>query len=289
MSYLSIKNLYAYQEILLFKECYALEKIDGTSAHISWDGHQMHFFSGGASNELFRKLFNEENLKETFLKNGLGVGRKVVVYGEAYGGKIQGMSATYGKDLKFVAFDVRIDDMWLSVDKADAFVQEIGLEFVYYERVSTDLVALDAQRDADSTQAVRNGIGTGKMREGVILRPLIELTKNNGERIICKHKRDEFRETATPRKVVDPAQLQVLADAENIADEWCTHQRLLHVLNKIPDHCMEKMGDIIKAMVEDVVREGAAEIVDSKDARKAIGKRAVTLYKDYCRSQLTNT
>ena len=65
-----------------------------------------------------------------------------------------------------------------------------------------------------SVQSVRNGVTTpedfilaGRERnaKGVVLRPLIEVTLNNGDRIICKHKCEEFRETATPRPVVDPA------------------------------------------------------------------------------------
>ena len=47
MGYLHIPNLYKAQEILMFKRCYALEKIHGTSAHIAWDGNHIRFFSGG--------------------------------------------------------------------------------------------------------------------------------------------------------------------------------------------------------------------------------------------------
>ncbi len=36
MGYMHIDNLYKNQEILMLKECYAMEKIHGSSAHISW-------------------------------------------------------------------------------------------------------------------------------------------------------------------------------------------------------------------------------------------------------------
>ena len=36
MGYRHIDNLYKDQRILLFRECFALEKIHGTSAHVSW-------------------------------------------------------------------------------------------------------------------------------------------------------------------------------------------------------------------------------------------------------------
>lgn len=42
MSYMHIDNLYKSQTLLMFRECYALEKIHGTSAHVMWkDGHRL--------------------------------------------------------------------------------------------------------------------------------------------------------------------------------------------------------------------------------------------------------
>jgi hypothetical protein len=296
MGYLHINNLYKDQTILLFKECYALEKIHGTSAHVRYippvggEKGRLVFFSGGESHDKFVKVFGDEwTLLEKFFASSLPTDRETTLFGEAYGGKQQGMSATYGSELKFVVFDVKVGDSWLEVPKAEAVANALGLEFIHYTRIPTTLEALDAARDADSVQAVRNGVGAGKKMEGVVLRPIIEVTLNNGSRVIAKHKRDEFKETSTPRKVVDPALLQVLTDAEAIATEWVTPMRLTHVLDKIPGHCMEKMQEIIAAMNEDVFREGAGEIVDTKEVRKAISKRAAVLYKDSLKAALTQS
>jgi hypothetical protein len=40
-------------------------------------------------------------------------------------------------------------------------------------------------------------------------------------------------------------------------------------------------GEIIKYMIEDVTREAAGEIMDSKDTRKAIGAKAAQLFKQF--------
>lgn len=285
MGYLHINNLYKDTDILLFKECYALEKIHGSSAHINFKNTKLTFFAGGESHERFLGLFNQEFLSSEFTKIGQD---DVTVYGEVYGGKCQGMSETYGKELKFVAFDVKIGDSWLSVPQAHEFVSFLGLEFVDYVKIPTTLEAIDKERDKDSVQAVRNGCGTGKIREGVILRGIIELTKNNGARIIAKHKRDEFRETKTPRPVVDPAKLQVLENAELIAQEWVVGERLNHVLSKIPNVGIENTGEVIKAMIDDVKREGEKEIVWSKDVEKAIGKATALLFKNKLKESLKN-
>ena len=287
MGYLHIDNLYMNQTILLLRECYALEKIHGTSAHVAWDSGKVRFFSGGAKHESFLPLFDEAELVKRFIELGHD---KVIVFGEAYGGKVQAMKETYGNKLIFVAFDVRINNTWLDVPNANDVVTKLGLEFVHWDRIPANIESIDAARDLPSIQAMRNlgDTGFGKKSEGVVLRPIWELFDNRGNRIIAKHKRDDFRETRTPREV-NPDKLKVLEDANAIALEWATDSRLRHVLDKFPaDVSMNHMSDIIKAMIGDIIREGRQEIIDSKEARKAIGKATVALFKTYLREKPEN-
>jgi hypothetical protein len=275
MSYQHIENLYRNQHILLFRECWALEKIHGTTATVRWSDGRIHLNPGGSDREEFVKNFDLQDLQERFEKLGHPT---VTVTGEAYGGKEQGQGWRYGDRLRFVAFEVQIGP-YLAVPQAHDVARKLGQEFVFYERVSTDLDALDAARDAPSEQARRNGVVGDKPREGVVLRPIIEVRMNNGDRIICKHKRDDERETASPRPVVDPSQMTVLTDAQSIADEWVTPRRLEHVLAKLGPVDITSMRSIVDAMVEDITREGEGEIVDSRDARSAIGRKTVALFK----------
>lgn len=279
MAYMHISNLYKEQTILLFKEVYALEKIHGTSSHIGWrfQNKQIHFFAGGESHEKFLALFDQTFLKAKFEEMFPDV--DVTIYGEAYGGKQQGMSHTYGKELKFIGFDVQVGELWLNVPNAEDVCKKFNIEFVHYDKIEVNLDNLNAYRDAPSVQAVRNGCGDDKKREGIVLRPLIEMRLNNGERVICKYKPDEQMENKTKREV-SPEQLKVLEDAKAIAEEWVVELRLVHVLQKFPnDVNMESVGNIIKAMIEDVYREGKNEIIESKAVEKAIGKKTVELFK----------
>ena len=262
-----------------------MEKIHGTSCNIKYrkDLQELRFFSGGAKHDTFVALFDEPVLREAF--EALG-SEEVQVFGEGYGGKINGMRDTYGGSLRFVAFEVLMGHWWLSVQQAEEVVKSLGLEFVDYVKIRTTLKAIDEQRDRPSVQAVRNGMGDDKPREGIVLRTVIELHKNNGERIIAKHKREDFSERKTKQKVVSPERLKVLADAQEIADEWTTPMRLTHILDKFPNAGMEQTGQIIKAMVEDVTREAKGEIVETKEARKAIGKIAALLFKARLKEQL---
>lgn len=277
MSYQHIDNLYKNQEILLFKECYAMEKIHGTSAHISYNNGEVRFFAGGGNYDDFVALFDKEDLKRRF--NEIIIGNEtVIIYGESYGGKQQRMSAVYGKENKFIAFEVKIGDVWLNVPKAENIVLGLGLEFVHYKRISTNMSEIDMERDAPSIQAKRNDMGEHP-REGIVLRPIEEVTLNNGKRVIAKHKTDAYSEIKTPRNV-SPEKLKVIEEAKAIADEWVTPMRLEHILsgNGI-ELDMGNIGKVIPIMIEDIIREAEGEIVDLVNARKEIGRQTALLIK----------
>ena len=270
---------------MLFKECYAMEKIHGTSAHIGWksENKQINYFTG-ENHKLFVSLFDEEFLIQKFEE--VFPDQDVVIFGEHYAGKCQGMSKTYGKESKFIGFDVKVGHVWLNVPNAEDVCKQFNVEFVDYVKVETSLEALNAERDKPSVQAELNGCGDDKEREGIVLRPLVELRTNNGERVIAKYKPDKQMETKSKREV-SPEQLKVLSDAKEVAEEWVTNLRLEHVLQRFPqDVNMEAMGDIIKAMISDVYREGRDEIMESKAVEKAIGKTTVKLFKAKLQNKL---
>src|SRR6185436_4228630 len=142
-----------------------------------------------------------------------------------------------------------------------------------------------ALRDKPSEVAMRHGMGNDKQREGIVLRPLEEMMTNNNHRVIVKHKIDKFGERNTPQSVhnIDPNKLVVLAEATAIANEWVTEERLSHVVSHLTidgvEPGIEKTGAVIKEMVADVYREAAGEIVESKEATAAIGKKAAQMFK----------
>lgn len=289
MGYRHITNLYRPEAgviLKLLRQVYALEKVHGTSAGIEYEMTEagtddIRFHPGGESHAKFVALFDREKLIAAFRAMGH---KKVHVYGEAYGGKCMKMGETYGKELRFIGFEVEIGDTWLNVPNAhDVVENKLGLEFVPYELVDCTLEALDRERDRPSVVAERRGMGTDKKREGIVIRPLVELWLANGERMMAKHKGADFQERGNqPAPDVDPAKLAVLEAATKIADEWVNDVRLDHVLDKLPEEArldIRSTPIIIKAMVEDVYREAKGEIVESKDAEQAIRKRASQMFK----------
>lgn len=288
MGYMKIPNLYSDLRVLTFKRVYALEKIHGTSAHLRWalpknplvtGGEStptpvLSFFAGGSNHEQFLSLFNQTDLAERFTALGH---EPVTVYGEAFGGKLQGMSHTYGKSLRFVVFDVMVGDVWVTVPNAADIAAKLGLDFVSYVEVDATVEALDIERDRPSEMARRLGIEGDMPREGIVIRPLEEMVSSNGKRVIAKHKSDRFSEIKTPRVVGDPLELK---EAEDAVLDWVTEMRLSHVLDKIGNPTeMSKIPEVVRAMVEDIFLEGIDEVVDNKITRKLMGKAIVTLYK----------
>ena len=298
-----IVNLYRpeAQTILLFKECYSSEKLHGTSSNLKYTNNtqttsDISLFSGGCNPVTFDKLFDKAKLLDLFKTLGHN---KITIYGEAYGGKEQGMAYLYGKETKFAAFDVEIEmpeySYFLSVPEAEAIAKILGLDFVPYKKIPCTLEAIDAERDADSVQAVKNGVdlsalpklsdGTQRtaLREGVVLRPLVEMLYK-GARVCAKHKSDKFKgggERKNTPKVDDPEKLKLFTDAQAAAEEFVTEMRLEHVFDKLPkDISMDKMPLVIKAMVEDVEREAKGEILENPETRKAISKKTVMLFKN---------
>lgn len=286
LGYRKITNLYRNKDILLFKECFAMEKIHGTSAHIAYNKAEdkITYFSGGAKHENFVKIFDNEQLLEIFRRNAEEYPdtERIVIYGEAYGGKMQAMKNVYGPELKFIAFEVLFNkNEWRSVLQAERFLEKQGfpIEFVHYVRIPTTEEAINEQMMADSVQAVRNGMGEGHMREGVVLRPLIEMVHPNGGRIMCKHKRPEFAEREHTPKFTDPEELKQMEDAKAIAEEWVVPGRIMNARSHFPEEewKLKYMSKIIKYLINDVVVEAGEEIVDNKMVRKAISKKAAKL------------
>lgn len=272
--------------IFHFSQVFCMEKIDGTSAHISWNSGSLTFSSGGATPAAFEKLFDRDNLTAHFSSLGF---QKVTVYGEAYGGKIQKMGNRYGKDLRFAVFDVKIGDEWLNVSDAASFAEKAGLEFVPYKIIPMTREAIDAERDAPSVQAERNGMGPNQDREGVVLRPLLEFYYQ-GDVIRVKHRRPENRETTSIQPLATEKQ-EVLTGAKAIAHEWVTPARLNHVM----DHLTASLGReveirdtpvVLTAMVEDVYREAAGVVLESKEATNEIKTRTRILFHSYLQSRV---
>lgn len=78
----------------------------------------------------------------------------------------------------------------------------------------------------------------------------------------------------------------MLSDAAEVADEWVTPMRLVHVLDKLKTSGMEDTRKVMSAMVEDIKIEGEGEIEWSRAVNRAIGNAVAKLFKRHLTDKL---
>lgn len=180
---------YSRPEFEYLKDCQweFTEKVDGTNVRISWDGNEVKF--GGRTDnaqmpmpliERLQILFTKEKLASCFPEGG-----EVVLYGEGYGGKIQS-GGKYKPEVDFVLFDVCVGPWWLKREAVNEVAFNISIQAVPVIGYGTLAVAIDLVRDG-----LKSTWGDF-IAEGLVIRPAIDLTARNGERIITKVKGRDF-------------------------------------------------------------------------------------------------
>nr|WBF70379.1 hypothetical protein [Megavirus caiporensis] len=295
MGYMHIESLYKCPEFFeLFPQVYCMEKIHGTSTWIYFDPKQpIKFHSGGENGIAFRNIFDEFFLTNKLLQIASDNNWSLIkIHGEGYGGKQQGMSKTYGDMLKFIVFDIYVESVdpsvapkFLNVPDAEKMASELNLEFVHYVCIENNPKLIEKESDSMSIQAIRNGLGSDKAREGVVIKPLVESVMPNGKRAIMKHKNADFWEIKSRRPLGE--RLQVVESINEIVEDWVTEQRFNHVIDRVLQNKVVKVLEIsdikilLNLMVEDVKRESEGEVVWSEELVKAIRKKTAIMFKDY--------
>jgi len=183
---------WATPEFSYLQECpwVFTEKVDGMNIRIMWDGERITF--GGKTDNAQIPAFLVAALEEKFLtqvdkfKEKFGTDGNVCLYGEGHGAKIQKGGGKYRDNQGFVMFDVKIGDWWLKDDDVWNIAAELEVE-----KVPT----VGKGNLHDLINMIRNGVTSwwGDFpAEGIVARPLVELTSRSGHRIITKLKAKDF-------------------------------------------------------------------------------------------------
>jgi ATP-dependent RNA circularization protein (DNA/RNA ligase family) len=165
------------------------EKIDGTNIRAIWKDGNLSF--GGRTDNAqtpadllsyLRENVTIENLRTVFPDT------PVVVYGEGYGAGIQKVGGLYSATKKFIVFDVKVGDWWLSDENMRGVANKLGLEAV---------PLIGEMTLEDATAKVRDGFksalnGGMAQAEGMVGRPIEALFDKKGSRLIVKLKTKDF-------------------------------------------------------------------------------------------------
>lgn len=184
------------------------EKVDGTNIRVMLSGDRISF--GGKTDNaslpaaLVGRLESRFHPQRDRMFEMFPHG--ACLYGEGYGARIQKGGGNYRPDQDFVMFDVWVpnvvqisggpaveavfgpcgDGWWLTRDAQADVGSKLGLDLV---------PAIHRGTLYEMIGMARNGFHSqwGKfLAEGIVARPIIELKKRNGERIITKIKHRDF-------------------------------------------------------------------------------------------------
>lgn len=118
------------------------EKVDGTNVRIFWEPQDQ--FSpnfGGRTNNAqmptplllhLQQTFYREKMQKVFPES-----KKVILFGEGYGPKIQAVGSRYRGKVSFILFDVWIDGWWLEKHTVIDIAQQLDIEHTIDQRIMT--------------------------------------------------------------------------------------------------------------------------------------------------------
>lgn len=169
------------------------EKVDGTNIRVMWDGHAVSFGGRTENAQIPSHLVNKLNdlfggtNKEEIFEQKFGE-TKVILFGEGFGEKIQKGGGLYGP-VDFILFDVFCGGMWLRRESVEDIANTCGIRTVPIVGTGTLPEAVEYVR-----QHPQSKLREAEM-EGVVCRPLCELSDRRGNRLIVKVKCRDFEET----------------------------------------------------------------------------------------------
>lgn len=182
----------------VIKEWEFTEKIDGTNIRVIYDSkadsgnpHLCEITYGGRTDnaQLPAPLINylHENTSPKKMFDIFGE-KKVIIFGEGYGGKIQKGSG-YSPTQKFIVFDILVSDKyWLTRSNVEEICSTLGLDVVPFIGVMSIEEAVEIVR-----HGFKSNIGDGSVdAEGLIGRTTFPVFDVSGKRLICKIKTCDF-------------------------------------------------------------------------------------------------
>ena len=274
--YPSITNSYSERFLDKIHSCkythetkwYVTEKIHGANFSYWSDGQEVKVASRSqfvdtnfmkASSAIEKYIDSAKYLSKS-LMNEYGNVEHVVIFGELYGNGIQ-KGIQYGEK-DFIVFDVAIkrnseDELtFLTLPSIEYFAEESGFEIVDPLYIGTLENCLKYPNDFDSKILdIKDNIC-----EGVVIKPIQNITFSSGTRVILKNKNDKWSEKQRvktnnkPKNFTHELQPQIL--------EYITENRFNNLMSKlggIESLTSKDFGKVLGMYSSDVIEELIAD------------------------------
>jgi ATP-dependent RNA circularization protein (DNA/RNA ligase family) len=169
------------------------EKVDGTNIRVVWDGHKVEFFGRTDKaqipvhlvTKLISLFYGEENAQ---IFEQLFGEKEAVIYGEGYGPKIQAGGGLYSSEAQFIAFDVKVSDIFLEREAAEVIAEALNIPMVPIVLVGSIKEAVSYVKSKPLSQVAEQE----REMEGLVGVPARRIYDVMGNRVIVKIKGCDF-------------------------------------------------------------------------------------------------
>lgn len=177
------------------------EKVDGTNIRIFWEPESEIYplRYGGRTNNAQLPTHLLDHLQSTFNAEKMRIQfpnvKKVILFGEGYGPKIQSVGGRYRKDVSFILFDVWIDGWWLEKERVIEIANAMNIEHTINQEIFTTQGVVEFVKSKPKSYISEDPT---LVMEGVIARSVpLMLFRNNKTPIMFKLKVKDFYDEAS--------------------------------------------------------------------------------------------
>ena len=194
-----------------------------------------------------------EKLATVLLENNDGV---VTVYGELYGGNIQGGMA-YPLEQDFAGFDITVDGTPIDKRKAFSLMNEYEIPTVPVLGYADTLSEALGSNESFITKKLRDGFDAENPQdeaEGVVIEPVTPHYLPSGERVYIKKKTKRFLEKGKNKIEKPKVSLnEPLTKLLETSLEYINENRFNAVVSKEGEVNIKMIGKIAGLMTQDIV------------------------------------
>lgn len=246
------------------------EKVHGANFSMWTDGYEVKVASRNqwvdgtfyGCQEVLEKYSAALGTLQAGVSQAEGKNSVIGVYGELFGPSIQ-KGIRYGNEKDFVAFDFRVNGVWVSPEYSRGALEAAGFNYVPVLAIVDSLTkALKTPNDFISLTGLRKGIeDDDNIAEGFVIKPYEEQHMYIGDdRVILKSKNDKWSEKSkAPKKSKAPTKDDPL---KPLIEPYVNVNRLAAVTSKLGEITVKDFGVVIKELcadvIEDMVKDGDA-------------------------------
>ncbi len=192
---------FSKEEFSSISEWHITEKIDGTNIRVMYDvglpGEDSKVLFGGRTDDAQIPTFLLDYLQKTFtllkMLDSFKDAKKVVLYGEGYGQKIQAVGKKYRDDNAFILFDAWIDGWWLEPKNVKEIAKGLGVEYVPELGIRNNREIISLVRGTFPSSLAKQELGA----EGIVARSHPLMLFRDGTPIMWKLKVKDYQRLNT--------------------------------------------------------------------------------------------